>query len=181
MYLAAIETLTAAGFEHYEISNFARPGFRCRHNLGYWSGGPYIGAGPAACGCYGGVRYRNGRDIAEYVRQIRGGGEAAEEVEEITGPMRATELLMLQMRLVEGLDLAEYRHRTTVDLAANAAGSLDRLKNDGLVEVAGGRLRLTRRGLLVGDAVIAELAAALEAGAGEGGPVVQAGKRLGRA
>jgi oxygen-independent coproporphyrinogen-3 oxidase len=157
MYLHAIDTLTAAGFEHYEISNFARPGGRCRHNLVYWRSEPYIGVGPSAAGCLDGRRYRNVADIDEYVRRIEQTGCAEEESECLGGAALAGEMTMLGLRLIEGLDTAVVLKRTGVDVAAVCAAVLARDADQGLIRIRPDRIALTREGLLVADTIIADL------------------------
>jgi len=115
MYLLAMDTLAEAGFEQYEISNFARPGCQCRHNLIYWRNGPYIGVGPSAAGCVDRRRYKNVADVDQYVRMIDELGHAEVETETLDTSMVITEMIMLQLRLVEGLNLAHFRRETGVE------------------------------------------------------------------
>ena len=105
MYMLAADVLAEAGFEQYEISNYAKPGSRCRHNLGYWRNQPYLGVGPSATGCIDNRRYKNVADVAAYVRMIDQQGHAETEVETLDDEMIMTELIMLQLRLVEGLSI----------------------------------------------------------------------------
>lgn len=160
MFLAAIDQLSAAGFEHYEISNFARPGHACRHNLIYWNNGPYIGVGPSAAGYIDGRRYKNIPNAQRYAELIRAGKLPEIDTEVIEGESLAIETLMMQLRQIRGIDLAEFADRTGVDLAARASDTLCRLVSGGLIEWTDRDLRLTRSGLLVANAIIAELAAA---------------------
>lgn len=159
MYLAAIDLLTNAGFEHYEVSNFARPGRRCMHNMLYWRHGSYVGVGPAASGYVDGWRYRNVADVAEYERRMVAAGTAEAERERLTGRALAGEMAMLGLRLVDGLDVAEVRARCGVDLRVACAGTWERYAGQQLVQVAGDRITLTRAGLLVADTIIADVLA----------------------
>jgi oxygen-independent coproporphyrinogen-3 oxidase len=176
LFLETIDTLEAFGYEQYEISNFARPDRQCRHNLIYWRNEPFIGVGPSAAGYIGDRRYKNVANHAEYVTRVERDGQAVADEETVTASMAAMEALMMQLRLREGLDVARVRARTGYDIADACAGAIERLSRQGLVACAEGRLRLTRQGMLVGDAVIAELAAAIDSRRGVSLPVVSAGK-----
>lgn len=180
MLLCAVDVLAEAGFEHYEISNFARPGRRCRHNLIYWHNRPYVGIGPSAAGFVNGRRYKNIANHTEYVRRVREQGHAEAEAEMITGTTAAMETLMMRMRLIEGLDWAAFAADTGIDLREVAAGALAALEKQGLVQRAEDRLKLTRRGLLYADGIIAELATALDAKPALSLPIVQTGHKPGR-
>ena len=153
-----MDVLPAAGYRQYEISNYARPGFESRHNLIYWRNGPYIGVGPAAAGCYGGRRYKNVRDVEAYVRLMDERDCAEVESEAIDVPTLMIEMVMMQLRLVEGLSIAAFQERTGVDPIALFSPTLEGLTDQGLVRVTDSHIALTRRGLLVADAVIRELA-----------------------
>ncbi|UCG16252.1 MAG: radical SAM family heme chaperone HemW [Phycisphaerales bacterium] len=162
MYLQAIDQLSAAGFEHYEISNFAREGGRCEHNMLYWQGKPYIGVGPSAAGYLDGRRYRNVADITEYIRSVDGAGRAEAESETLAGTALAGEMTMLGLRLIEGLDPSALRRRCGVDIVAACTETLRRFAEQGLLQVSPDRIALTRQGLLVADTITAELLAALD-------------------
>jgi len=112
MYQTACETLTAAGFEWYEVSNFARPGHRSRQNMVYWTGQPYLGLGPAACSYIDGERRTHAPDIDAYCDAIEAGSPPPAESERIEGPMQLAEALMLGLRLREGVSMAELQTRT---------------------------------------------------------------------
>ncbi len=156
MYEATIDTLTAAGFRHYEISNFARPGFECRHNLAYWHNEPYLGIGPSASGFVDGVRYRNVPDTAEYVRAIRAARPPHIEQERLRPDRRARETVMLELRLIEGLERRRFAERYGHDPADVYADAIARHTALGLLELTPTHLRLTRAGLLLADSVIAD-------------------------
>lgn len=162
LYLRAIETLTAAGFEHYEISNFARPGCRCQHNLNYWRNGPYVGVGPSAAGCLDGRRYKNVADVDRYAELMDSQGHAEADTEIIDTPRLMTEMIMMQLRLIEGLSVSAFREATGSDPVALFGSTLQRLVELGKVIVSDTHIALTRAGLLVSDAVMAELAYACD-------------------
>lgn len=154
-----VEVLADAGYEQYEISNFARPGRRCEHNLIYWRNGPYVGVGPSAAGYYHGRRYKNVSDVVAYVREMNRQGTAEADSEAIDRTMLMMELVMMQLRLAEGLCIADFQERTGIDPRQQFGAVLLRLESAGLVLTTPTSVVLTRAGRLVGDAVIRELAA----------------------
>ena len=108
MYLYAVETLSRYGYEQYEVSNFAKPGFASRHNLKYWQLKDYIGFGPGAASCLGGIRYSYVKDLQKYISGVQNGGSILAEYEKIGLMDRAAEYLMLGMRTVRGISAKEY-------------------------------------------------------------------------
>ncbi len=184
MYEATIDRLADAGFEHYEISNFARPGRRCRHNLVYWRNEPCLGIGPSAAGlviaaeggcgpegcgpegcgpggggpggCGAALRYRNVPDTAAWAKAVQAGERPWAESETLDPPARARETMMLWLRLIEGVDRAAFAKRFGGDPVEMFADAVRQHVADGLLEVSDQRLRLTRRGLLVADTVMAD-------------------------
>jgi len=158
MYLLMLDVLEQAGYCQYETSNFARPGCESQHNLMYWRNRPYIGVGPSAAGCVDGRRYKNAADVNAYVRMIHEQGHAEAEVEWITREMLMHEMILMQLRLVEGLSIADYRERIGVDPREQFAGVLDRLSAGALVTMSDTNIALTTRGRLVADAVMTEFA-----------------------
>jgi oxygen-independent coproporphyrinogen-3 oxidase len=156
MYELAIDTLTSAGYEHYEVSNFARPSCRCRHNLACWHNEPYLGIGPAAAGLVDGVRYRNVADVEAYVAAIRESRSPWEAQERLTPAERARETAMLELRLTEGIDRTHFAQRYGSDPVSFFREPVQRHATRGLLEVTETHLRLTRPGLLLADVVIAD-------------------------
>ncbi|MCC7291490.1 MAG: radical SAM family heme chaperone HemW [Phycisphaerales bacterium] len=157
MFHATVDVLGAAGYRQYEISNFARTGCECRHNLLYWRNQPYIGVGPSAAGCVNDRRYKNVPDIAAYVRRMDERGRAEAESEALTAEMIALEMVMMQMRLCEGLSVTDFRQRMGVDPRHKYAAALGRLTAKGWVTATCHRIALTRAGMLVANRVIAEM------------------------
>ncbi len=155
LYSSAIDTLGAAGFEHYEISNFAKPGRRCRHNGAYWANWAYFGFGMGAARYVRGRRELNTRDLQAYLRRALAGEPAAFQAEELPPEERARETLALGLRREEGVARAAFRAQTGFDLDALAGEAVGRFGELGLMEDDGGRVRLTRPGKYVADAVIA--------------------------
>ena len=152
MQRAAIDRLSAAGYRRYEISNYARPGFECRHNLVYWNRGDYLGLGCAAHSLMGGRRFHNPDSLDEYLS----GGRRLDEVV-LTPQDEMEETLMLSTRTVRGLDLTAWARAFGTSFARGRERVLDRLENGGLIETGDGFLRLTMRGMEVQDAVVLEL------------------------
>lgn len=156
MYEATIDALADAGYHQYEISNFARPGCECRHNLVYWENEPHVGLGPSAAGLVGGVRYKNVPDVAEYARTIRDGRWPRIHEERLPPDQRARETAVLGLRLNAGIDRARFSQRFGNDPARLFADPIARFAELGLVEVTDRAVRLTRRGRLVADTIVAE-------------------------
>lgn len=155
-YLRAIKQLTLAGFEHYEVSNFARPGWQCRHNLVYWRAEEYLAFGPGAARYVQGVRSTSCRSVVKWLRSWSGGQPCVEEEECCDPEQRAREAIMLGLRLRRGFDVADFEQRFGVQLPELAGAALEQGLRRGQLELADGRLRLTEDGLLLADSVTAE-------------------------
>jgi oxygen-independent coproporphyrinogen-3 oxidase len=160
MFERADQVLTAAGYMHYEISNYAMPGWRSRHNLHYWQHGEYLGFGAGAHAYLHGYRRENERLPGRYIRAIVAGGSAAGVPELIDRTRRLHEGLMVGLRLHQGIDLEAFARAYGIHLAAAYAKPIDELLESGHLQLSDGRLRLTDRGRLVTDAVLARLVAA---------------------
>ncbi len=156
LYLVTMDQLAAAGFEQYEISNYARPGARCRHNVRYWLNLPGLGVGPSAASYIAGRRWRNAPDTAEYVRRIRSGLSPRIDEEELSPLARAGETAMLMLRLVQGIDCRFFADVTGFDAYVLFADPICRYSAEGLLAVSENYIRLTRRGRLLGDTIIAD-------------------------
>jgi len=157
MFDLGIARLTAAGYEQYEISNFARPGRRCAHNQIYWRCEDYLGLGAGAHSCLGGRRTFNRRLPQDYIAAIRGTGSAQAGAEELTPRQRLGEALVLGLRLREGVDLEALAAGFVPWGVAPDGAVLERLKGAGLVERHGPRLRLTDRGIRLANEVFVAL------------------------
>ena len=152
MYYLLIDKLESAGYEHYEISNFARPGYRSRHNSSYWTDVPYIGLGAAAHSYDGHQRRWNIDDIDAYIKGMEN-NDPAFESELIDEATHYNDRVMLSLRTCEGLDLQSL---TTAD-RAYLLPLAQKYIADGLLQMAGNRLHLTRNGLFVSDMVVSDL------------------------
>ena len=155
MYLEGIRLFEEAGLHHYEVSNFARDGFRCRHNLGYWEGRDYLGVGPAATSTIGGERWTNpeGEGWLEQVRE----GRRCPEREPLDRATRALELMMLRLRTVDGLPLDAYESLAGRSFLGDHGPFAHRLCAEGLARMENGVFRLTDEGMLVSKSILGEL------------------------
>lgn len=148
-YHLAEEILTAAGFDHYETSNYAQPGHHSQHNQGYWEGADYLGLGPSAVSTIRGIREKNVPDTAAYIRQVNSIGNAIHETEALTPAQRRIELIALGLRTTRGIPLEL--------LDAASLEKANTLASENLVHIGEGRLHLTRLGRPLVDPIAAEL------------------------
>jgi oxygen-independent coproporphyrinogen-3 oxidase len=159
MYRLMVDQVCAAGYEHYEISNFCLPGCESRHNTKYWSGPPYYGFGNSAHSHDGArQRWANERDAAKYVELIENDQSPIVERTELSDSDVRSEAIFLGLRLMRGVSLQNYRARFGNDLRKQCNGELDRLRAAGLIEIDGESLKLTTRGALLSNEVFAALA-----------------------
>ncbi|MCY2993954.1 MAG: radical SAM family heme chaperone HemW [Planctomycetota bacterium] len=153
MYELTIETLTQAGFEHYEVSNFARSGQRCRQNVTYWQGGSYFAAGPGAARFVAGWRETNHRSTSTYLKRVLAGCSPVAERERLGPADAARERLVFGLRMLEGVERARFREQTGFAVEDLVGAVLPDILQLGFLEDIDDRLRLTRRGLLVSDSI----------------------------
>jgi oxygen-independent coproporphyrinogen-3 oxidase len=156
MYEHAIDRLTRAGFEHYEISNFARPGRRSAHNQRYWANEAYWGVGVGAARYVDGRREVNVRDTKLYIRRVLAGESPTQQSEELPPRERAVETMATQLRRADGVVRDRFREQTGFTLD-NITGRLAGLVAQGLLSDTGLSVHLTARGKCVADGVIADL------------------------
>lgn len=154
MYLAAVDRCEAAGYAQYEISNAARPGRRCRHNLKYWSDGAWVGFGCGAHSTRGGRRWRNVAETESYVARVSGGASPVAAEQALSADERAADALFLGLRLTEGVDVPAVERRYGVAVWERWGAELARCVEAGLLEDDPGRLRLTRNGRLLASEVM---------------------------
>ena len=154
MQALAVSYLSDWGYQRYEISNFCRPGYGCRHNLKYWSGQSYLGLGPSAQSYVGGVRFGNIENLHEYCRQLGENELPLSRIESLSKNQTYRERVIFGLRLVEGLDL-----RVIQDLAQDVTwrSRVNELINNGLLSEEGSVLRLTEVGRCFADSVAVEL------------------------
>ncbi len=153
MYEVAIDRLTLAGFEHYEVSNFAKPAKRCRHNEVYWTGGEYFAAGPGAARYVAGVRETNQRSVLGWLKSIDSGQSPVAERECLLPEERARELLVFGLRRLDGVERNWFATRTGSSIEQLVSEPLSRFIAEELFSDDGRRVALTRKGLLVSDAI----------------------------
>ena len=151
MYYLAAERLAFFGYSHYEISNYAKPGYECRHNLKYWRNEEYVGLGLGAHSYYRGKRFSNTCDVKEYLS-----GNCTRYVCEEPAD-EEYEFVMLRLRLREGFSLSEYRSRFGRDFLDGRQDSLKRMARLGYVKLSRDRLSLTERGFYVSNSILTEL------------------------
>ena len=156
-YELAMDVLAAAGLEHYEISSFARPGRRCRHNQVYWANEAYFGFGMGAARYVGGSRELNTRDLHTYLRRALAGASPTFQRETLGPEERARETAALQLRRAEGVRRVPFRAQTGFALDDLAGPAVARLAALGLLHDDGAGVCLTREGKCVADAVIREV------------------------
>ena len=154
MYLWCCEYLTSLGYEHYEISNFAKPGFRSRHNSRYWALSEYAGFGPGAHSDFGDVRYAYVRDLAAYCEAVETGeGELIAEQERIAPRDRDTEYIMLGLRTSDGIDARSFENRFRLPFTPIAA-ALEPFRASGHAVCEDGCWHLTAEGYLLSNTII---------------------------
>ena len=154
-YWALARAAAARGFEHYEISNYARPGFRSRHNQVYWRAAEYLAVGPGACGFVGDVRYANVKAVPRYCAALEAGALPIDTSERLTPRQRLGERLILGLRLVDGVPRAWLDARGADDAALSR--TLATWYQAGLLAERDERVALTEAGFLVSDALFVEL------------------------
>lgn len=152
MYEKTVETLRRSGYEHYEISNFARLGRRSRHNMKYWRLDEYLGVGLAAHSDILGERRENTADMSKYLR-----GDRTENARRIGGAERELEFLMLGLRTSDGISKSELFRRFGVDFDTKYGESARKFQSAGLLSESGDAVRLTERGFEVSNSVLCEL------------------------
>ena len=177
MYQMAEERLEMAGYRHYEISNWARPGFESRHNLTYWRNGSYLGVGPGAHSFLDGFRFYNLKSPREYIQRLKGHANSkvlgertideetlrsfptVQDVEEIDTRLEMAETMMMGLRLDEGITLEAFAERFERDLLEIYQGPVEELTSLGLLALEDGALILTPRGRLLGNEVFSRFLA----------------------
>lgn len=160
MYEEAIETLARHGLEQYEISNFARPGFECRHNLAYWGSSDYLGCGAGAHGFRGGERWMNVKPVDGYIRKVARGERPTLWTERPTPPQRMFETMFCGLRTRAGVDRTLFLSRFGEPIETVYASGLARCRDRGWIEETPASYRLTRAGLRFADSVFVEFVAA---------------------
>ncbi len=159
MTFAAIEILAAAGFGQYEISNFTRPGFECRHNLTYWANRPWLGIGPSAASWDGVRRTTNVADVDEYLRRIAADQEPWDQTAPLEPLEIACETAVLNLRRRRGIDLTEYQRATGFDAMELFAEVIAEHVQAGFLACRDGHVFLTTAAVPVADRILCDFAA----------------------
>ena len=157
MFEATIDRLEAAGFEHYEVSNFARAGFRCRHNEAYWDCRPWEAFGPGAARFDGRTRITNHRSTQAWMTRVLSGEDFTGDCDAMTQEQAARERVVVGLRRRDGVDREAFEQSSGFSLDAIAGGAVRRWVAGGLAQDNGQRVQLTRKGLLVSDALWAAI------------------------
>lgn len=159
MYRALCDAARGAGYEHYEISNFALArehdsrSFRSKHNMKYWTDSPFYGMGCGAHSYDRRARWVNILKTERYIDEVMNKGEAISEQNALSHRDRAAEALFMGLRLIEGIHLEGFRSEYDLDIESRYSDDLARLNDAGLIEISDGRLRLTEPGLLLSNEV----------------------------
>ena len=153
MYFYAVETLESFGYKQYEISNFAKDGYICRHNMKYWVGDEYLGFGPCAASDFAGKRFTIEPDLEKYITGVMNKGVILSECETVPLRERAGEYLMLRLRTVDGVEEGEYTRSFLLPFKPIEKVLLDLQKQD-LTVLTNGRWRLTPKGFMLSNSII---------------------------
>ena len=168
MFEGAIDRLEAGGFEHYEVSNFALPGHRCRHNEGYWDCRPWEAFGPGAARFDGRTRITNHRSPFTWLRRIDAGLDPAADHDRMTAEGAARERIVVGLRRREGIARGAFRAATGFEIDELVGGELREWVDNGWAVDDGLRIGLTRSGLLLSDSLWEEVLGGGHEGGGEG-------------
>jgi oxygen-independent coproporphyrinogen-3 oxidase len=156
MYLEGVKLLEEYGFMQYEVSNFARPGRECLHNLNYWNLGEYAGIGAGASSYFDGSRYTNVKSIEEYIRRIRGNEDPADYSEKCDEEMKKKEYIMLKLRTKAGINYADFRGIFNFDFEPKYSNIIAKYSKTGMLAADDAGIRLTLKGFLLSNTVISE-------------------------
>lgn len=157
MYHLTKNLMAAQGYERYEISNYARPGYECRHNIGYWTGAEYLGLGLGASSYTHGFRYHNVTDLEEYLSlDLREPGAAAREIQELTPEEKMEEFMFLGLRLTKGVSGSEFLERFGQNMWNMYGEVFEKLSRQGLILEEPPMVRLTELGIDVSNQVLCE-------------------------
>lgn len=156
MFMEGAAFLETSGYMHYEISNFARMGFQCRHNLGYWEGEDYLGLGPSATSTIAGSRWTNPASLSSW-NKLAHERNLGKQAEILSPRTRVLEQIMLRLRTSRGLRLKAYKQLTGKDFLKEYQKLVQAMHENGLIRIRNGYLSLTRSGMLVSNAIISNI------------------------
>lgn len=158
MYKTGIEFLKSHGYVHYEISNFAKPGFECKHNINYWENGNYIGLGLGASSHFHGQRWQNSSNLDEYLKELSPESRELRKIKHnfpltSASSTELSETIFMGLRVIKGINLTEFEKRFGISLLDKYSKEIEQLLNDELVEQDNNSLRLSEKGLYLGNEV----------------------------
>jgi oxygen-independent coproporphyrinogen-3 oxidase len=157
MYVLAIDELGSGGWEHYEVSSFARPDARCRHNQTYWDGSSYLAFGPGASRFLDGRRETNHRSVFTYLKRVQSGESPVMESERLSAEDAARERLVFGLRRMQGVESGQFQQQTGFSVEQLMGPLLDHYQELELVSFSQGQLQLTREGILLSDSIWPQL------------------------
>lgn len=153
----AINDLEAIGLERYEISAFAKPGYNSKHNSSYWLGTPFLGLGPSAYSFWNRERFQNVANLGKYCRALENNQNGIDFREKLPYPDNIKELLMINLRMMEGVNISQFEKKWGYSLPQESVEVLKQGTRDGFLTMKNGRYKLTQRGALFFDTFAAEL------------------------
>ena len=156
LYKKTIERLKEKGFHHYEISNFARRGKECKHNITYWENSNTLGIGAGASSYIDGTRFKNINLPAHYIRQVKEKKTAVEYSETLNSRQAMGETIMLGLRLIQGISIHQFEKRFQISFTKFFKNTISSLREKELVIIEKDHLRLSKKGLFLADSVILE-------------------------
>lgn len=156
MYAYTKERLVRAGYERYEISNYAKPGFESRHNSSYWIGTEYIGVGLGASSLFTNARYHNETDLTTYINRVEAGQDIRLEMERLVQEEQMEEFMILGLRMMRGVSRAEFQNRFGKPIETVYGSALKKLEKQGLLLLEGDTIALTETGIDVSNQVFVE-------------------------
>ena len=148
--------LQAHGFMQYEISNYAKPGYECRHNLKYWQCMPYLGLGAAAHGYDGNVRFENTPDVADYIHRMNTSGWAVRKETSLSKEDKISEYIIMALRLVRGLDFSDFSRRFGFSFLEQYENTIRNYEKGGFFQIDSDRVCFTQKGFAVSNAILTE-------------------------
>ena len=156
MYAYTKKRLKEAGYERYEISNYAKPGFESRHNSSYWTGIPYLGVGLGASSLFTNARYHNESDLNAYLAAVQAGEDIRKDMERLVVSEQMEEFMMLGLRMMRGVSRSEFQKRFGCAMETVYGQALKKLERNGLIILDGDRVALTETGIDVSNQVFIE-------------------------
>ena len=157
MYNKAIDYLTGMGYQHYEISNFAKDAYKCKHNIGYWKNQEYLGLGVAAHSHINKKRFSNFEILEDYCKSIREGKKPLENVESISINDEISETMFLGLRMMEGISVEQFKARFDINPKEIYGAKLKKLKDRQLINYNNTSISLTRTGIALANQVFQEM------------------------